>query len=444
MAKALQSRPDLTRGLLSSWRFKARHSQIAPDGDWRIWFACTGRGTGKTRSATSWGHEQAAANPGLAGFMAARTLGDLTKALINHPESGILATQDPDNPCELTSRNREPCIQWRNGAHAWLYSSERPESGRGPEHAWGIGDEVATWERTKGESGNTLLTNLRLGLRGGLDPRMVLVSTPRAVDVVRKLIEQGMSTDPRVVLTRGVMRDNAENLTQGFMEDIEAEYKGTRLFRQEALGELLLDVADAILTQAKLDSLRVAEAPEMAEILIGVDPALSHGPKSDKTGINVSGRGLADGHLYSIENASCRLSPNGWGHRVVSLVHKYNESGLLGKNAANVRVVAENNVGGELITTVLHGIDASVRVKGKPSRGKKHVRAEPILAYYERDEAHIVGQQPELEDQMTMVTPSGYQGGHSPDDMDSHVIGATELMPIHATTSWAEMAAANA
>ncbi len=415
-----------------------------PEGtDWDLWAPITGRGWGKTRCLAESAHVLAGRNPGLAGGLAARTLIDVAQVVIGHPRSGLLATSHRENPCKLVSRIRHPVIEWANGAYAEFQSSEEPDKARGHEYAWTVCDEVGTWKTVRDFEGNTTFDNLVFSTRGSEQSPMIAATSPRPVASVRKLMADGEAGLNGTILTTGTMYDNPD-LPEAYIRRIEERYKGTRLFRQEALGELLLDVADAILTQSKLDSLRVAEAPEMAEIIVGVDPALTSNKKSDKTGINVAGRGLACGHLFSLENASCRLSPNGWGHRVIDLVHKYEDSGLLGKRAPAVRVVAENNVGGQLINTVLNGIDPSIRVKGKPSRGKKHVRAEPILAYYEREEAHIVGEQRELEDQMTLVTPSGYEGDHSPDDMDAHVIGATELMPVHGQIDWAEMAAANA
>ena len=120
--------------------------------------------------------------------------------------------------------------------------------------------------------------------------------------------------------------------------------------------------------------------------------------------------------------------------RVVETYHEYNASA----------VVAEDNVLGDAISSIIRGIDPSIRVLQRTARKKKHKRAEPILAYFERDEAHIVGVQNDLEDQLVQFTPSGYVGDHSPDDADALVWAASELMPIHGVANWQATAAANA
>jgi phage terminase large subunit-like protein len=105
-------------------------------------------------------------------------------------------------------------------------------------------------------------------------------------------------------------------------------------------------------------------------------------------------------------------------------------------------MVAEDNFGGEMVESVIRGIDATVNVKRRTATRSKTKRAEPILAFFERGEAHIVGEQQALEDQLVQFTPSGYVGDASPDDADAMVWAATELM-LGSTSSWDDMVAAN-
>lgn len=421
--------PSQSKELIDSWSFNARHNQLPPAGQWRIWFLCTGRGWGKNRTAAEWVHDQAALNPSLAGFLGARTLGGAGKTIVGHPRSGLLVTQRSDNPCEYKAHLRK--VIWANGAYADIHSSEEPDDARGPEYAWGFGDEVATWKRNIDFMGNTTWTNLQFGLRGGSHPQMIAATTPRPVDLVRELLEKGNMPDSEVVLSCGTMIDNAANLPDSFLEYIEGKYHGTRLYRQEVSGEMLLDLEDAILTTEMLDESRVAEAPEMSRVIVGVDPALKRKKKSDKTGINVSGRGV-DGDLYSLENLSCKMSPDGWSRRVVEACHKH----------GTTTVVAEDNVIGDAIETLIHAHDSTIRVLQRTARHAKHQRAEPILAFYERGQGHIVGDQPGLEDQLVQFTPTGWDGDGSPDDADAHVWAGTELM-LGNQTSWADMVAVN-
>lgn len=422
--------PSQSEELIDSWAFNARHNQLPPPGPWRIWFLCTGRGWGKNRTAAEWVHDQADLNPSLAGFLGARTLGGAAKTIVGHPKSGLLVTQRPGNRCEYKHHLRK--VIWANGAYADIHSSEEPDDARGPEYAWGFGDEIATWKRVVDFFGNTTWTNLQFGLRGGDHPQMIACTTPRPVALVRDLLARGMLDGSNVELTQGNMYDNTA-LPQSFLDEIEEEFQGTRIYRQEVGGEYLMDVEDAIITTEMLDASRVAvdALPDMARIVVAVDPALSHHKKSDKTGINVTGLGV-DGDVYSIEDLSCRMSVDGWTRRVADAVHKHQ---------ANY-VVAESNVIGKAIETLIQAHDRNIYVKTLPATEAKHLRAYPVLQKHEQGKAHIVGNQPGLEDQLVQFTPGGWKGDGSPDEADAYAWGANEFITGH-ETSWDDMIAIN-
>ena len=397
----------------------------------------TGRGWGKNTVGSHFAHAKAAAHPGRAGFLAARTKGDVSKVIIGHPESGLLVTQDPRNPC--TFKRHEGIVRWANGAYAEVQTSEEPEGGRGPHYAWGFADEIGTWKRTADAFGLTLWENLDLATRAGPHPQIFAASTPRYVALVRQLLADAKDASSGVVLATGTLLDNAANLAPSYVRAMLRKYKGSRLERQEILGELLADLVGAILTLETINANRVEieDVPEIARYMIGCDPALKKKKKSDKTGINVSGRGI-DEHLYSFEDRSDRMSPNEWGSELVRLSAKYD----------NAPIVAEDNVIGEAIETIIFGCVASgqprPRVIRRTAKASKAKRAEPILAYHERGEAHFVGtDQKATEDQLCQFTATGWEGEGSPDEADANVWAATELM-LGERTTWDEAVAANA
>lgn len=166
-----------------------------------------------------------------------------------------------------------------------------------------------------------------------------------------------------------------------------------------------------------IDELRRADHPPLARVVVGVDPSGSDGTGGDAQGIVVAALG-ADGHGYILQDASCRLSPEGWA-RVVARA-----AALHGAD----RVVAEKNYGGAMVEAVLRGAEANLPVRLVTASRGKVVRAEPIAALYERGMVHHVGQFGELEEQLGMTTTGGYQGGGSPDRMDALVWALTELM----------------
>lgn len=166
-----------------------------------------------------------------------------------------------------------------------------------------------------------------------------------------------------------------------------------------------------------LEQLRVAEAPPLKRVVVGVDPSGSDGIGGDHQGIVVSGLG-EDGHGYVLADRSCRLSPDGWARVVCQAVEDFGAD----------CIVAERNYGGAMVESVIRSANPKARVKLVTATRGKAVRAEPIAALYERAEMHHVGVFTDMEEEMTMTTTAGYQGVGSPDRMDALVWCLTELM----------------
>ena len=301
---------------------------------------------------------------------------------------------------------------------AWTYSAEVPSQLRGPQHHYAWCDEPASWtDARKGDVLDTAWNNLMLGLRLGRSPRCVATTTPKPLALVRTLLDRDST-----VVTRGSTFDNLANLAPSFREEVLAVYEGTRIGRQELLGELLEDVEGALWSLALLDEDRVAEAPDMRRIVVAVDPSGGSGPDNDEQGIVVAGLGV-DGDIYVLADRSCRLSPNGWASRAVGAYHEFRAD----------RVICERNYGGEMVLGTIRQVSATVPVKViTASRGKVQ-RAEPVAAAYEQHRAHHVGAFPKLEDQLTTWTP---QDGTSPDRLDALVWAVTELTDNFSGDAW--------
>jgi phage terminase large subunit-like protein len=45
------------------WELWARPGQVPPEGDWRTWLVCAGRGFGKTRTGAEWVRQLARSEP---------------------------------------------------------------------------------------------------------------------------------------------------------------------------------------------------------------------------------------------------------------------------------------------------------------------------------------------------------------------------------------------
>jgi predicted phage terminase large subunit-like protein len=364
--------------VLFDWRAWARPDQLEPSGEeWTTWAIITGRGWGKTRTAAEW----VRANIHRYGRWAfvARTATDCRDVMVEG-ESGILSVFPPHQSPEYQASRRR--LVFANGAIATLFSANEPDQLRGPQHEAAWSDEVASWPYVEAWD------NLQLGLRLGPCPRQVVTTTPKPLRILRELLAvEGAD----VVATRGTTYDNRSNLAPAFFEQIIRRYEGTTLGRQELCGELLDDVPGALWKRALLDAHRVQPdaVPQMQRIVVGIDPATTHGEDADLTGMAVAGLGT-DGEFYVLEIGGYRMSPLGWAKRAIMLFEDYEAD----------RIVAESNQGGELVEANIRTVRANAPIKLIHAKRGKVPRAEPVAALYEQGRVHHVGLFEDAEDQM--------------------------------------------
>ena len=395
--------PSDAAALLSRWEFWARPDQITPEGAWRVWLILAGRGWGKTRTGAEWVRDEV--RSGRAGRLAlvARTAADVRDVIVEG-ESGILAISPKDDrPIWEPSRRR---LTWpTTGAIATTYSAEEPDQLRGPQHDGAWADELASWRYADAWD------QLRFGLRLGVDPRVVVTTTPRPTKIIRDLMAESDT-----VVTRGRTRDNRANLAPGVVAELERRYAGSRLGRQELDGEVLDDSAGALWRWGWIDAARVAKAPDLRRIVIAVDPATTSHDESDETGIVVAGLGF-DGRGYVLEDLSGRFRPEEWAQIVARAFERHRAD----------CVVAETNQGGDMVTTVLRACGATgLPVRTVHAKRGKVLRAEPVAVLYEQGRVSHVGALARLEDQLTTWDPAASSA--SPDRMDALVYALTELL----------------
>jgi phage terminase large subunit-like protein len=208
--------------------------------------------------------ELARRDGGLRIALVGATIEDARKVMVTG-RSGLTAVARTGE-CVKFART-EGVVVFASGAQAFLYSGACPEKLRGPEHHFAWCDEIAKWRYPE-----ETWDNLQLGLRLGEAPRALVTTTPKAVPLLKRLVEESAS---RGSVTRGRTADNL-NLPQAYVERMEAQYRGTRKGREELDGEMIEDVEGALWTRGLIDRCRVpARNDGWARIVIGVDPPAS-------------------------------------------------------------------------------------------------------------------------------------------------------------------------
>lgn len=399
--------------VLRDWRgFNARPDQIAPSSDWDIWVALAGRGWGKTRTGAEWIKEEVESGRARRIALIGETAAD-GRDVIVEGDSGIMACYalHPDNEKPLYEPSKRR-VTWPNGAIATIFNATEPDQLRGPQFDLAWCDELAKWKRAR-----ETWDQLQFGLRLGVKPRVLVTTTPRPIELVKAIVA---GQEGKVAITRGKTNDNALNLSESFMGKIQQRYGNTRLGRQELDGEILGDIPNALWTYSIIEASRVNAAPEnLGRIVIAVDPAVTSTDESDEHGIIAVGMHPNGKEAYVLEDGSTRGTPNQWARRAVAMFDAWQADA----------VVVEVNQGGDMVANTLRAVRAGLPIREvRASRGK-HVRAEPISAKYEQGLVHHVGAFPELEQQMTMMTTSGYEGDGSPDRLDALVWALTDFFP---------------
>lgn len=403
------------RALPFLFEFWALPHQVPPEGDWRSWVILGGRGAGKTRAGAEWVRSMVeGARPRDQGrarrvALIGETI-DQAREVMVFGESGILACSPPDRrPSWISGRKM---LVWPNGATAQLFSAHDPESLRGPQFDAVWADELAKWKR-----GDEAWDMVQFGLRLGDDPRSCVTTTPRNAAVLTELMAQSST-----VMTHAPTQANRANLAKGFLAEVERRYAGTRLGRQELEGVLLSDAEGALWRSEQLAGL-TAQRDDFDRIVVAIDPPVTGKAGSDECGIIVAGVQMEgppqNWRAHVIEDLTVQgVSPAHWARTAVEAVHRHGAD----------RLVAEVNQGGALVEEVIRQIDPLIAYQAVHASKGKVARAEPVAALYEQGRvSHGRGLGP-LEDQMCLMTTSGYQGKGSPDRVDALVWALFALM----------------
>jgi phage terminase large subunit-like protein len=450
---------------------RLRDAQQPPDGPWSTWLFLGGRGAGKTLAGASWLADQAE-HLGRGGRLAliGPTLHDVREVMVEGV-SGIRSLPrwtGATRPRFQSSRRR---LVFANGCQAYAFSAEDPDSLRGPQFSAAWADEFCAWPSTGARGAAETLALLRMGLRrpgpDGRGPRLVVTTTPKPTRALVRLRDEASC-----ILTHAPTAANAEHLSPGFLEGLEALYGGTKRAAQELEGKVV-ELDGALFTAEMMARARAwpavaspspageGRSPEatgwgrpgetdpggsLAEpsppgrcaarpprdgegdhpsslhydrTIVAIDPTAT--ARGDACGLIAAARyRRADGTRCAVvlaDRSIAGLGPDAWARRAVALAAEFGAAAI----------VAEVNQGGDMVRAVLKTAGAKLKIREvRASRGK-YIRAEPVAALYEQGRIHHAGAFDALEEEL-MAFGGEMEAAGSLDRADALVWAVTDLL----------------
>ena len=391
--------------------------QEAPDGDWRMWLLRGGRGSGKTEGGARYVLKHLRQHGHAARIGVGAPTIQAAREVCAEGKSGLI-TMAPDE--FVWNRSLMEAFH-KDGGYVKFMGAEEPARWNGPQWTLLWADELALWRRDSFDQAS-------FGVRLGSHPRIVATTTPKAQRWIRD-----MEAQDDVVVTHGTIYDNPA-LSQSAIAALERRYGGTRLGRQELMGEYVDALEGALWQMEWIDDARRSEPPtaiqlieengieehvkilEMPRIVVAVDPAVTAKSESDYTAIAVAGLG-PDGDYYLLHAEAYKLQPHQWAQQAIDVYDRWQAD----------LIVAEVNNGGDMvietINRVLEGQHRSANLSAiRASRGKE-LRAEPVAALYAQGRVHHVGIFTDAEEQMCT-----FPVANDHDDLvDAVVYAITEL-----------------
>ena len=422
--------------LWEQWRLWARPKQLPPVGDWMSWGFLGGRAMGKTWAVSRFVNEEVYAGRARLIGLAAQDEANCV-ALQVYGENGLIATAPWNNRPVFHSSKLE--IEWPNGATASVRTPEVPGKIRGPEYDIFWACELQSWPKaTMLEAWDMIEFSTRV--EGRESPaRIVWDCTPkRGHPLLLARLKEAEEFPELHRIVRGTMRENAGNLSRGFVAKMERKYGGTTRGREELDGEQLDDDEAATIAQSVVDTYRRPAPGKWKRRIVSVDPSESR--RGDAVGLLRLGLGV-DGQAYVVRDHSKKMSAVEWGALALDVYMSDRcDCMVLERNAGGDMVVetVRAQIGRREISVVVLGKAERppphnpriVYVREVQARESKSVRASAIGTSYEQGMiSHVVGADlSSLESTLTTWVEGTTK--RSPGDLDALVHGVVELLGL--------------
>jgi phage terminase large subunit-like protein len=395
------------------------------DSGWAVWLFCGGRGCGKTWTGSNWILSQALSRPGTTWGVCGPSYRDARSICFDNPKSGIVALgmRAGEIPEKDSYNKNNMKITLPNGSVIMLLSAEKPESVRGQSLDGVWFDELCSID---GAGEDFYEYALMPALREG-DARMLITTTPARTRILRELHERARDPEFKIHVTRATIFENPV-LSAHRVRQLEMQYKGTRLYKQELLGEMLDDVAGALFELDTINNHRVFrdDVPvSRNRVVVAIDPATTSREKSDESGIIVVAASGED--AYVLADRSKRGTPDEIMRTAVVAYYEFNAD----------TIVCEQNSGGDYLDNALMHVDPNIRLTKVHAMRGKFIRAQPVSMLYEQGRVHHVFDRgkdgsrvnplEKLEDELCAITRDGDRSRTHDDRADALVWAITEL-----------------
>jgi phage terminase large subunit-like protein len=407
---------EMERG---EWWWVSRPEQVPPPGNWFVCLALAGRGFGKSRSGSEWIVSQVLKHPfdnhgvPTEWLVIAETLSDARTICMEGP-AGILRVLERRKIKHRYKMSPRPMILFPDGAKIYTEGADDPDVGRGYNASGSWLDEIAKWKYPKQSWDSGIMPSLRADLVGD-HPRAFVTTTPKPIDLLQEWVKRN---DETIHIIRGSTFDNSSNLSQLVIQELRKRYEGTTVGRQELYGEIVEGFEGALFKQIDIVNNRVDEAPDLVNIVVGVDPSLTG--EDDEMGIVVVGRNR-DNHMYVLEDASLMGVGRSAALETWRVVARWGADKLVCEVNLGKRWMQQvfNDAYYELVGQGMFEKNTKPPLVGIDTKIGKKTRGEPVAMRNEQGKLHHVGTFPELEDQMATFTSWGTSD--SPDRLDALV-----------------------
>lgn len=283
---------------------------------------------------------------------------------------------------------------------------------------------------------NMALTRLAQSVKRDVDGRVLPLrmyydqNPPRKGHWTYRLFQQKIDPDTKRALmdasqyTSLLMNpeDNRANLPAEYLNTI-LPGMSARYQKRFRFGEYAEDAPGALFNDSDIDKWRVLDGnlPEFQRIVVAVDPSGSgdiDNQDNDAIGIVVAALGT-DGNGYLLEDLTVKAGPATWG-RIATEAYD--------RHAADC-IVGEVNYGGAMVEHVIQTARNRTSYQSVTATRGKVVRAQPISSLVEQGKVRLVGFFPDLEEELSGFTETGYTGDGSPNRADAFIWAMTSIFP---------------